>query len=309
MSAKKKITKKQLEANRNNSKKSTGPKTTSGKAKVSGNAIRHGIFSDKLVLPHESEEEFQDFHAELVENLKPIGVIELSLIVTITDILWKQRRLRLAEASNLRIQTLPTNIVKGVSDIYYGDDTPSSLKEYDLEPTHREYAKQCMGIKLEHENLQDIKINHWSELQNTAPHIYSELQNDAQSSGLSVDDFLMSKGSEQESQDKKFVVVVYSEPHDNSHDKRHIEKGLKVYLANLKDHYISELDKILRKPLILEIAEWVKEKNSISYGETEKLFSRYGTTLDNRFYKALKEFREQQKWRMSVVDGDADIID
>jgi hypothetical protein len=38
-------TQKQIEANRKNAKLSTGPKTAKGKARVSKNAIRHGVWS------------------------------------------------------------------------------------------------------------------------------------------------------------------------------------------------------------------------------------------------------------------------
>ena len=39
----------QILANRNNSRKSTGPKTDEGKAAVSQNAVKHGIFAESVI--------------------------------------------------------------------------------------------------------------------------------------------------------------------------------------------------------------------------------------------------------------------
>ena len=53
--------KKQIEANRRNAKKSTGPKTEEGKAKSSTNARKHGLTSRQVWLSDEDEERFRVF--------------------------------------------------------------------------------------------------------------------------------------------------------------------------------------------------------------------------------------------------------
>ena len=56
-----------VESNRRNSQKSTGPKTATGKKRVSRNAVRHGFFSKFLLIQHrdgkESQGEYDDFYA------------------------------------------------------------------------------------------------------------------------------------------------------------------------------------------------------------------------------------------------------
>ena len=52
------ISLKKVLANRANAKKSTGPVTFKGKAKVAGNAITHGLSAEKHVIVGESLEEF-----------------------------------------------------------------------------------------------------------------------------------------------------------------------------------------------------------------------------------------------------------
>ena len=42
-------TKAQTKANRQNAQKSTGPQTVEGKATVSQNAVKHGLFTDSVI--------------------------------------------------------------------------------------------------------------------------------------------------------------------------------------------------------------------------------------------------------------------
>ena len=51
-------TKAQIKANRENAKKSTGPRTEEGKARVSLNALKHGLLARDAVLPSEDPAEF-----------------------------------------------------------------------------------------------------------------------------------------------------------------------------------------------------------------------------------------------------------
>ncbi len=53
---------KQIDANRRNAARSTGPKSPEGKAIVSRNATRHGLTSSRaIILPDEDPQEFHDF--------------------------------------------------------------------------------------------------------------------------------------------------------------------------------------------------------------------------------------------------------
>jgi hypothetical protein len=46
---------KQMRANRQNARKSTGPKTPEGKAVARLNALKHGLLSQQILLPNEDE--------------------------------------------------------------------------------------------------------------------------------------------------------------------------------------------------------------------------------------------------------------
>jgi hypothetical protein len=87
----------QIEANRQNAKKSTGPKTAAGKAKVSSNAVKHGLLTEAALLPEEDEAAFQIFADDLLADLKPEGAVERLLAEQIVDLGWRLRRVRRIE--------------------------------------------------------------------------------------------------------------------------------------------------------------------------------------------------------------------
>jgi hypothetical protein len=84
-------TDKQIKANRKNAQKSTGPKTAEGKAAVSQNAVKHGLFTDSIVAC-ETEAEYEAFYGELLAELAPRGVVELLLAERIVSLWWRLRR-------------------------------------------------------------------------------------------------------------------------------------------------------------------------------------------------------------------------
>ena len=61
----------QIDANRRNARKSTGPKTPEGKAAVRMNSLRHGLRARTVVLPGESREEFNQLCDDLEAEWQP----------------------------------------------------------------------------------------------------------------------------------------------------------------------------------------------------------------------------------------------
>jgi hypothetical protein len=91
------VSAKQLRANRLNAKQSTGPRTPAGKRTVSLNARTHGLFCKDLVMPGESQAEFDRFAALLVNELDTQGYVELSICEQYVEARWRIRRVRRAE--------------------------------------------------------------------------------------------------------------------------------------------------------------------------------------------------------------------
>src|SRR6202521_3184114 len=63
------------------------------------NALRHGVLSRYTVLPWENADEYQALLAALVAEHSPHGPTEEHLVEEVAGILWRKRRLRLAEAA------------------------------------------------------------------------------------------------------------------------------------------------------------------------------------------------------------------
>ena len=85
-------TKAQINANRRNSTKSTGPQTAEGKAAVSQNAFKHGLFVNKAVVRDESQDEY-DLHREaLLAELGPVGEMESILADRVVNLSWRLKR-------------------------------------------------------------------------------------------------------------------------------------------------------------------------------------------------------------------------
>lgn len=77
------MSEKQIQANRANARKSTGPKTAAGKRAIARNGLKHGILSRALFLEDEDPEEFETLRADLDTALRPSGALELALVETI----------------------------------------------------------------------------------------------------------------------------------------------------------------------------------------------------------------------------------
>jgi hypothetical protein len=86
-----------VRANRENAKMSTGPRTVSGKDKVSGNALTHGLTAEKHVIIGESIEEFNALKESMFQVYKPKGVCEEEIFIKLIELLWRLRRVGLIE--------------------------------------------------------------------------------------------------------------------------------------------------------------------------------------------------------------------
>jgi hypothetical protein len=65
------------------------------------NAMKHGILSRLVVLAHEDGAEFADLQAALIDEHRPAGVTERHLIEELATIIWRKRRVLMAENAQI----------------------------------------------------------------------------------------------------------------------------------------------------------------------------------------------------------------
>jgi len=89
----------QLAANKKNAQKSTGPKTPEGRAAVRLNGVKHGLTAATLVLPGESESDFESLLDSFESEHHPTTPTEEALVRQMAMAQWRLRRLYHVESA------------------------------------------------------------------------------------------------------------------------------------------------------------------------------------------------------------------
>jgi hypothetical protein len=85
------------EINRQNAQHSTGPRTPEGKAIVSQNRLSHGLTGARIVLPGESEDEYNALREQLAIEHEPVGATEAFLVDQLAQHQWRLIRMSVME--------------------------------------------------------------------------------------------------------------------------------------------------------------------------------------------------------------------
>src|SRR5438270_2235940 len=91
-------TDRQIAANRENAKKSTGPKTPEGRAAVRLNGLKHGLSAETIVVMGEDPAELEALVESLHREHRPATPTELILVRQLAMAAWRQLRLYRMEA-------------------------------------------------------------------------------------------------------------------------------------------------------------------------------------------------------------------
>jgi hypothetical protein len=92
----------QINANRANAQKSTGPRSVEGKSASRFNALKHGIDAASVVIPGEDPAEYEALAADYCRDLRPQSPTEIFHVDTMLRADWMKRRLELVEADLYR---------------------------------------------------------------------------------------------------------------------------------------------------------------------------------------------------------------
>jgi hypothetical protein len=94
----------QIEANRRNARKSTGPTTEEGKQRSRCNAVRHGLTAETVIGALEDADDYQAFEAAIIADYDAQSAVERELVLRLTSLLWRLRRATTMETGLFEIQ-------------------------------------------------------------------------------------------------------------------------------------------------------------------------------------------------------------
>ena len=86
-------TERQIQANRRNAQKSTGPKTPRGRAAVRLNSLKHGLNAKTLILPGENRADYKALLHSLEAEHQPTTPRERRLVMQSAKATWRLRRI------------------------------------------------------------------------------------------------------------------------------------------------------------------------------------------------------------------------
>ncbi len=94
----------QIEANRRNATKSTGPVTEEGKQRSRCNAVRHGLTAETVIGALEDAEDYKAFEAAIIADYDAQSAVERELVLRLAGLLWRLRRATTMETGLFEIQ-------------------------------------------------------------------------------------------------------------------------------------------------------------------------------------------------------------
>jgi hypothetical protein len=96
---------KKIAANRENARRSTGPRTPEGKHRARRNGITHGLTTTAMLLEDEDPADYNAFVEATLDDLGPRSDHERALALNVATTIWRRDRLYAAEVAFLNVRT------------------------------------------------------------------------------------------------------------------------------------------------------------------------------------------------------------
>ena len=271
------------------SKRSGGPRSLSGKLNASRNSLKTGAYSKSIVLPSESEEDFEKLYHQYMDDFMPMDVAESAMVYDLAGLTWKK----------LRLEKLEHAAFKSAID--------SSLTIKDLEnegikinQRHEHFLRDINKLDKNLFNLNRDCLNHLNQifkndiassdildLEKKIPFIYDSIVTQMTAH------LLLDKAEITRQNLASFVIKIGD----------HEDFLYKVAARETKKHFeeILWIEKNLDQ-IKLAITK-VKEKRLLKVMQEQGLL-RSNDDLSRSFFRILNELRRHQSWRreMNTID-------
>jgi hypothetical protein len=276
-----------------NSKRSGGPKTYEGKLAASQNSLKTGSYSSLVVLPNESEAEFNQLLDQFNHDFKPVDVIEKTMINELVVITWKKLRLEKLEQSHLMIvldapvkrEELIEEGLEILEEVYKrwikGDFDDSSS----IEP----HTKAVEAIK----ELQGKRLVTLQDLLNLKEHhsfVYESLISSYKENFPLIYDDL----------DLEDVIYKLAKLPDQKEDY-----FIKIFFKMVLPAYRNAIWVFKNKAVIDRAVSNIKQKRLVALLQKDGL-RRANDDLSRALMRVLTEFRKHNHWRLQhrVIDAE-----
>lgn len=289
---------KQLEANRRNAQKSTGPKDTSV---TRLNALKHGLLSKEVVIKEgdgkENEEEFRNLLEQLNKDYSPQGAVEEMLVERIAISYWRLRRALRHERGLLR---------EGLDSLYHDYYNKEDWKGRKInrvdDQAERERLQSMIEvnlgcIKLLKDGL-DISVKHSEKKIDMEEYYFNIIAGEYDEGALMGENFDKRKFA-----DGKMTIPEMREHlgkegwTDDLLRENFIEQdmeGIDRFKA-----LINEIDKEERVEK-LKLSRLADLKSLPSAKEIDKLL-KYEGTIERQLYKAINQLERLQRMRQGEI--------
>jgi len=140
----------QIEANRRNAQKSTGPTSATGKAVSSMNALKSGIHAKTLVLPSEKLADLEQLIDEYYQRHQPASPEARLYLDEVIHCEWLLRRYRTAETQMWQYQAQSACADEQkypLGKSATGHSTPFSKLQYRVDATRRAYHRALKALQ------------------------------------------------------------------------------------------------------------------------------------------------------------------
>ena len=271
-------------------KRSGGPQTSEGKLASSQNSLKTGVYSRKVTLINESDEEFNQLWEQFIVDFSPRDIIESVLVRDLAITTWKKFRLEGLEQSSLvrklnrpiTANEYSRNGIKIDSDHIWAIDYLDGKTEGEVE--HYERArKEAQSWWASYRGDRDIL-----SMQVNYPTLFQEIVDRARIFGfdMSVDP------------DSKELCLWDLDPEEYGCD-RYADYVVHALIREDRGlHWVEE------NSAQIELAAIKAREERLLEVMQSPMKPRVHEDLSQSFYKTLAELRKHQQWRrqMCIVD-------
>ena len=264
-------------------KRSGGPKTAAGKAIVAGNALSHGMNSRLVTLSSEDPAEFESLFQGLVADYCPIGTTETHIVHDVAHLMWKLRRLDTYEHQQMSLAAL---LEVKIAEIF---------KKMNFQPPSDSiYELFCLLDEFSEKDLEEAEelLSECEEFKRTSIPFMDPV------GGPEYFPFLWLRAMPLEWRRDPSKITALGLNGDDPNPE--IMKLIDGQVELVRRHTWAKAFLIKNREGIHQAEEVLRaEKMTLAWNPDRS--HRLRTTIEGQMYRALKELRFHQSWRLERI--------